>query len=127
VLPAAEKVEAIAAAEGLACSREPDTVVPGCRCNATLRCRRAVLSWHGLHGRPDLLAHVRRLSDTYLRVAYTEQRHIWDWFGRPTWTEPCADGWPASVMGEHLTKSSLGVTLGELNVRSYREQRSERR
>jgi hypothetical protein len=70
--------------------RELDPVAVGNQTHATLTCLRALLRWHRLFGRPELLAHVQRLFDTYLDIASTEQHQNWNWFGRPQWTEPCA-------------------------------------
>ena len=76
--------------EAIARFRELDPVAVGNQTHATLTCMRALLRWHRLLGRPELLAHVQRLFDIYLGTASTEQHHNWNWFGRPQWTEPCA-------------------------------------
>ena len=76
--------------EGIERFMESDPVSLGCQTHATLSCLRALLRWDRLHGRPELLAHVRSLFDAYLAGAYTEHHHNWNWFGQPSWTEPCA-------------------------------------
>ena len=69
---------------------ELNPVAVGNQTHATLTCMRALLRWHGEHGRPELVEHVRQLFDIYVRTASTEHHHNWNWFGRPEWTEPCA-------------------------------------
>ncbi|MHB1355963.1 MAG: glycoside hydrolase family 127 protein, partial [Anaerolineae bacterium] len=58
--------------------------------HATLSALRGVLRYYGLVGRAQDLALVRRVYALYRTEAMTENYANYNWFGRPTWTEPCA-------------------------------------
>jgi hypothetical protein len=58
--------------------------------HSTLSALRGVLRYYGLKGRVQDLALVRRIYSLYRTEAMTENYANYNWFGRPTWTEPCA-------------------------------------
>ncbi|WP_285725631.1 beta-L-arabinofuranosidase domain-containing protein [Psychromicrobium xiongbiense] len=58
--------------------------------HATLTGVRALLRWHHYTGRPDLLLEAIRRFGIYKTVGMSENSGNWNWFGRPTHTEPCA-------------------------------------
>ncbi len=58
--------------------------------HSTLSALRGVLRYHELTGRADLLATAQRVYGLYRGRAITENFANYNWFGRPTWTEPCA-------------------------------------
>ena len=58
--------------------------------HSTLSALRGVLRYYGLVGRAQDLALVRRVYALYRAEATTENYANYNWFGRPTWTEPCA-------------------------------------
>jgi uncharacterized protein len=76
--------------EGIQRFLEIDPVKLGCQTHATLSCLRALLRWSRIKDRPDLVQHSAKIFDIYLSIATTEHHHNWNWFGQPTWTEPCA-------------------------------------
>lgn len=58
--------------------------------HATLTGLRALLRWHEHRPRPELLAAVRSRFDLYRTKGCSENFSNWNWFNRPTHTEPCA-------------------------------------
>ena len=61
-----------------------------CQTHATLSATRGILRYYNLTGRKDLADLAVRVFDTYLRYGTTVNYANFNWFGRPTWTEPCA-------------------------------------
>ena len=58
--------------------------------HATLTGARGMLRWADYKKRPALIAEAEKRFQLYLREAMTENFENWNWFGRPTHTEPCA-------------------------------------
>lgn len=58
--------------------------------HASLTGIRAVLRWAAFTGRQDLLAAAEQRFQLYLAEGMSENQANWNWFGRPTHTEPCA-------------------------------------
>lgn len=69
---------------------ELDPVAVGNQTHATLTCLRGLLRWNRLHQSPALVSRVQSLFASYLAIASTEHHQNWNWYGRPSWTEPCA-------------------------------------
>ncbi len=64
----------------------------GCRMqtHATLSALRGILRFYEREQDPALLAFVQQCFGTYLAKGITANYANYNWFGRPTWTEPCA-------------------------------------
>ena len=58
--------------------------------HATLTGLRGMLRWAAHKGRPALVTEAESRFRLYLAEAMTENGENWNWFGRPTHTEPCA-------------------------------------
>ncbi len=58
--------------------------------HASLTGMRGVLRWAVFTGRPELVAEVEKRFQLYLTEGMSENHANWNWFGRPTHTEPCA-------------------------------------
>jgi uncharacterized protein len=58
--------------------------------HATLSTLRGLLRLYEATGEPTLLEGAMRVFGVYCREAMTENYENYNWFGRPTWTEPCA-------------------------------------
>jgi hypothetical protein len=58
--------------------------------HATLTGVRALLRWHRHTGRPELLAAADERFRRYTSHAMSGNYANWNWFGRPSHTEPCA-------------------------------------
>ena len=58
--------------------------------HATLTALRGLLRWHQLTGNQKLLDAVVDRFDLYKSLAMSENYENWNWFGRPTHSEPCA-------------------------------------
>ena len=58
--------------------------------HASLTGVRGMLRWAGHKRRPELVAEAEKRFQLYLHEAMTENNENWNWFGRPTHTEPCA-------------------------------------
>ena len=58
--------------------------------HATLTGLRGMLRWAAYRDRPELVDEAEKRFQLYLREAMSENCENWNWFGRPTHTEPCA-------------------------------------
>lgn len=58
--------------------------------HATLSATRGILRYYGSTGHADLLKAAEGLYNLYKAEGMTENYANYNWFGRPTWTEPCA-------------------------------------
>ena len=58
--------------------------------HSTLTGLRAMLRWAEFKKRPSLVAEAEKRFQLYLNEAMSENNENWNWFGRPTHTEPCA-------------------------------------
>jgi len=58
--------------------------------HATLTGLRAMLRWADYKKRPALIAEAEKRFHLYLSEAMSENNENWNWFGRPSHTEPCA-------------------------------------
>jgi uncharacterized protein len=75
--------------------------------HSTLSALRGVLRYYALKGRSQDLALVRRVYALYRGEAMTENFANYNWFGRPTWTEPCA------VIDSFIVAHQLWQSTGE--------------
>jgi len=69
---------------------EVDLAAIKAQTHASLTGIRAVLRWAAFTGREDLLVKAEQQFQLYLTEGMTENQANWNWFGRPTHTEPCA-------------------------------------
>lgn len=69
---------------------EVDLAANKAQTHAALTGIRAILRWAAFTGRPELLAAAEQRFQLYLAEGMTENHANWNWFGRPTHTEPCA-------------------------------------
>jgi DUF1680 family protein len=67
-----------------------DLVAVSAQLHASLTAARMFLQHHAACPNPALLATARRVYDLFRRTAITENYANYNWFRRPTWTEPCA-------------------------------------
>lgn len=67
-----------------------DFVKLSCQTHATLSALRGILRFYSETGEKWLLEEVQRIYSLYREEACTENYANYNWFGRPTWTEPCA-------------------------------------
>ena len=88
ILPRAD-VKALAD-EMVARFLEVDLAAIKAQTHASLTGIRAVLRWAAFTGRPDLLVAAEQRFQLYLAEGMSENQANWNWFGRPTHTEPCA-------------------------------------
>lgn len=58
--------------------------------HATLTGCRALVRWYDHTNRVELLERAEQVFDLYRTVAMSETHGNWNWFGRPSHTEPCA-------------------------------------
>jgi uncharacterized protein len=58
--------------------------------HASLTAARQFLAYHDLNSQPALLARAREVYGWFRDGAITENYANYNWFNRPTWTEPCA-------------------------------------
>jgi hypothetical protein len=70
--------------------RAIDLVSVSAQLHASLTAARRFLHYHDLVGVSDLLAEAERVYGLFRSQAITENYANYNWFGRPTWTEPCA-------------------------------------
>ena len=61
-----------------------------CQTHSTLSATRGILRYFRLTGKKELLDLASRIFDTYVKYATTVNYANYNWFGKPTWTEPCA-------------------------------------
>lgn len=76
--------------EMIACFLAIDLEAIKAQTHATLTALRGLLRWHQLTGDPKLLDAVVVRFEAYKRLAMSENYENWNWFGRPTHSEPCA-------------------------------------
>jgi hypothetical protein len=76
--------------EILARNLEIDLLTIQAQTHATLTGLRGMLRWAAHKGRPALVTEAESRFRLYLAEAMTENGENWNWFGRPTHTEPCA-------------------------------------
>ena len=69
---------------------EVDLAAIKAQTHASLTGIRAVLRWAAFTGRKDLLGAAEKRFQLYLAEGMSENQANWNWFGRPTHTEPCA-------------------------------------
>jgi len=69
---------------------EVDVAAVQFQTHATLTALRGLLRFYWLTGETEALDGARRIYGLYRRDAMTENYANYNWFGRPTWTEPCA-------------------------------------
>jgi uncharacterized protein len=67
-----------------------DFVELSCQTHATLSGLRGILRYYEICKKPELLQEVESVYKLYINEALTENYANYNWFGRPTWTEPCA-------------------------------------
>jgi DUF1680 family protein len=67
-----------------------DLVAVSAQLHASLAAARLFLTQHSVHPDPALLATARRVYELFRQTAMTENYANYNWFRRPTWTEPCA-------------------------------------
>ena len=58
--------------------------------HASLTATRGILRYYGTTKRPELLEFAKRLFKLYTDCAMTQNYCNYNWFARPSWTEPCA-------------------------------------
>jgi hypothetical protein len=75
--------------------------------HASLTALRGILRWYAYTGRSELLAAVEQRFRLYCENAASENHANWNWFGRPTHTEPCAvvDAFMIAIQLWNLTKN----------------------
>ncbi|QDU72640.1 glycoside hydrolase family protein [Mucisphaera calidilacus] len=78
-----------------------DVVQAQAQTHATLTACRALLRAARILNRPDLIDSVESRFDLYLQYGSTALYQNQNWFGRPSWTEPCAIV-DAMMVAEHL-------------------------
>ena len=69
---------------------EIDLVAIKAQTHATLTALRGLIRYANLAGRPDLIAQAEQRFNLYVSEGSTENHMNYNWFGRPTHTEPCA-------------------------------------
>ncbi|MBM4104458.1 MAG: hypothetical protein FJ263_10520 [Planctomycetes bacterium] len=69
---------------------EIDLAAINAQTHATLTALRGLIRYAGLTGRADLIAESEKRFKLYVTEASTENHMNYNWFGRPTHTEPCA-------------------------------------
>ncbi|MBT3361728.1 MAG: hypothetical protein HN403_19055 [Rhodospirillales bacterium] len=69
---------------------EVDLVAIEAQTHATLTGLRGLIRYAKLADKPELIAEAEKRFDLYLREGSTENHANYNWFGRPTHTEPCA-------------------------------------
>lgn len=76
--------------EAIAAYAAIDKVSVSFQTHSTLMTLRSILRYYGAVGRPQDLELVKRTYGLYREQAITANWANFNWFGRPTWTEPCA-------------------------------------
>ena len=69
---------------------EVDLVAIEAQTHATLTGLRGLIRYAKLADKPELIAEAEKRFDLYIREGSTENHANYNWFGRPTHTEPCA-------------------------------------
>jgi len=69
---------------------EVDLVAIEAQTHATMTGLRALIRYAALADNPELIAEAEKRFDLYVREGSTENHANYNWFGRPTHTEPCA-------------------------------------
>jgi hypothetical protein len=67
-----------------------DVIDISAQLHASLTAARMFLLYHEAEGRPEMLRVARRIYELFRTEAITENYANYNWFRRPTWTEPCA-------------------------------------
>ncbi|HEX2951817.1 MAG TPA: hypothetical protein VHV83_19965 [Armatimonadota bacterium] len=75
--------------------------------HATLTAIRQLLHYHDLTGDPTILALAQHVYDNYRVKAMTENFANYNWYNRPTWTEPCA------IVDSFIVATSLWRKTGD--------------
>jgi hypothetical protein len=76
--------------EILARNLQMDLVGIQAQTHASLTGARGMLRWAVYKNRPELVLEARKRFDLYTSEAMSENNENWNWFGRPTHSEPCA-------------------------------------
>ncbi|VGO13514.1 hypothetical protein PDESU_02071 [Pontiella desulfatans] len=69
---------------------EVDLVAIEAQTHATLTALRGLVRYAEMTDNPELIAETEKRFDLYVREGSTENHANYNWFGRPTHTEPCA-------------------------------------
>lgn len=87
--------------------------------HATLTGIRALLRWHRHTGRPELLRAALDRFQLYSSVAMSESNANWNWFERPSHTEPCAIVDSFMIAGELWRITGDPAWLGDVHEIYY--------